>query len=127
MNLIQAFNKKLEIIEQKVYQMDKRSNPRVPYRLGWIGNYFSIATHKYSVPSNCVSFKNVSVNVPIDKLARTFCALEDFEDWLDRVRDGSKKHQQEMEKQAETKIVRFKTFASMGFCKEERDEENVPF
>ena len=53
-------------------------------------------------------------NTPVDRLARTYCAMEELAAWLDRVDAGEKLHQEEINRQAESKIVRLQTAAALG-------------
>lgn len=126
-NLIHAVNQKHKQVSQRYKNLDKRTKPRVPHKLKWIINENDATTSFVGIGE----MKYVSRSFPLDKLARTFCALEEFENWLEKVENGIKKHQEEMERQASTKICRLKTFAALS-CnfekgKKDEDEKDIPF
>mgnify|MGYP001616151550 CR=1 FL=1 len=117
MTLLEAMRIKALSLFNRTSKMATRSNPRVPHKLQWIAKEFKIFSGKTLVPVGHIPISfdmGSTAYYPTDKIARTFCALEDFEDWLNRVEIGEEKHQKEMERQALTKIVRLKTFAEMG-------------
>lgn len=115
--IILALNKKASAVATRFNNLNMSSNPRIPVKLHWLAVVLKEwGTSAQKTPQGYVSvpIKGLDGPVPIDQMARTFCALEDFESWLNKVEEGIKKHQQEIEKQSEMKIIRLKTFASLG-------------
>lgn len=117
--LIRAVKQKIQQVYNKYISLDKRSNPRPPKKLIWLieemeeRKTVKIVTH-HIFTSLFDIYNNHNHNIKLDSLARTFCALEDLENWVMKAEIGIKKHQKEMEKQAHHKIVRMKTFAEFG-------------
>ena len=111
-DLIQALKNKRDQVMMKYQRLNKRNNPRIPHKLNWIIN----STKKEKTPKGFAPLNYLidSKHNSLDQLARTFCALEEFETWIEKVEEGNKRHQVEMEKQADTKICRFKTFAALS-------------
>ena len=124
-NLIIAVSQKAKEVINRFQNLKTNTKPRVPNKLMWI------ITGKH-IPNSVCCLDNLSYSIsdiPLDKLARTFCALEDFEGWLEKVENGIKKHQAEMEKQANTKICRLKTFAVFSNFNNNNNnnETDIPF
>ena len=122
-NLIDAVFQKNKQVLQRYSNLNKNTNPRIPHKLEWI-------ISNVKIPGSFVKPDGRINNIPLDKLARTFCALEEFEEWLEKVENGIKKHQVEMERQADTKICRLKTFAALS-CNFEKSkgpgDNDTPF
>lgn len=121
--LISAVQQKIQQVKSKYSNLDKRSNPRPPSDFVWILKDMGFGTHikinqkpaKNTYRVEDVTYKRTELT-NIDRLARLFCLLEDLEDWIAKTEVGAKKHQEEMERQAATKIVRMKTFADFNYC-----------
>ena len=121
-NLLHAVKQKISQVKNKYLKLNKKGNPRPPRKLDWLAKEMN--DQKTRVDKSFVSLKEIygfNENIKLDTLARTFCALEDFENWIEKTEIGAKKHQEEMEKQANHKIVRMKTFASLGVMDEKND------
>lgn len=122
--LIDAIKWKHEQVCRRYNNLNNRNNFRVPYHIQWIFDHRKISTKAKSF-ANLRDLTN-PIN-KLDKLARTFCALEEAEEWLDKLEAGIKRHQEEMERQANTKICRLKTFVALTDFKQEKPEQDVPF
>ena len=126
--LYNAINQKIKTLSYKYNKLDRRSNPRAPHKLVWLLKEmgFSMTNKTALTPKSHASLKNLQneSNCRIDEMARTFCALEALNDWMNKVEDGAKKHQEEMEKQANGMIVQLKTFAALGDITRKND---IPF
>ena len=117
--LIVAFETKQNIIKLKLENAKFRFNPRVPHNLLWVfkglKRMVSGPYHRIKVPKGHEPIPlNKDEKITIDRLSRSFCVLENFEHWLTKAKQGEKKHQTEMEKQSESKIIRLKTWASFN-------------
>lgn len=127
MNVIDAFSQKRNSLTRKVLKMMAvlfKSKPRLPRKLQWLAYEFGISKSPGKIPPSRISVNsNFLVDCALDRLARTFCDMEEFEIWLDRVADGAKRHQAEMEKQAMGKIVKLQSFAAFF----EPEKGDVPF
>ena len=109
--LIEALNAKFNEIKDKLKTINCELKPRVPFGLSWIGKEFAFSVRSTAhAPKKYASLHNPTKH-SIDQIARTFCALEEFEAWMDRVVKGQQKHQLEMEKQAAASITRLETYA----------------
>lgn len=117
--LYHALTTKHKMVVQRYKKLDQRSKPRVPKQLEWI---VLPNGEKNGRVSLCLSNKDYIDKLYLDNMARTFVDLEKFDQWLDRSENGVKKFQVEMEKQAEDKILKLKTFAALGV-----DKENVRY
>lgn len=115
----EAISTKFLQIRNKLTELDFRTKPNPPRALRWIAQTMDERFHlkeKVFVPKGCVKINNQCGNVkieketPTDRIARTFCALEEFEEWLRRVEEGESKHQEEMERQANAKIARLSLY-----------------
>lgn len=101
-----------------------RTNPRPPHALDWI--WWLVVkrgerkdgkdwTPKWNVISR-VSYPHMAEFLPRsreDEYAKTFVALEDFMKWFDRALIGECKHQEELNRQCESKIVRLQTHIAL--------------
>lgn len=109
--MFSAFREKVTSVRARYSKLNKQMRPRVPYRLKWVVGYFNnIAV---TIDKKFFNIGDLLVeSTPIDKVARTFCLLEELDEWMDRVEAGIKKHHLEMEKQSLHKIVRWKTYTA---------------
>lgn len=127
MNVIDAFCQKRNHITRKVLKMMAvllKFKPRLPRKLQWLAYEFGLSKSPGKIPQSRISVNSNSfVDCTLDRLARTFCDMEEFEIWLDRAADGAKSHQTEMEKQAMGKIVKLQSFAAFF----EPEKGDVPF
>jgi len=91
-----------------------RTAPKIPARIAWV----EIEIRGYSSgekrPIGCCTLASInSDETPIDRVARTFAALQEFEAWIQRVKFGERKHQQDILAQCESKMIRLETEAAM--------------
>lgn len=117
----EAFAVKFAAVAKRI-QAPRRCRMRPPVALEWLVkrlmNQGNIGSEK--LPSGHwypTSYGESPTNAPLDRLARTFCALEECEAWLDRCDEAEKRHVTEIERQAESKIVRLRSFAEFGGAK----------
>lgn len=82
-----------------------RTNPTPPTRYAWL-------IKGCNAPKGYVEPLCSDSNTPLDVLARTFCAIEALDRWLDRVEAGEKRHQETLNNQAGHLIVRLQTAAA---------------
>ena len=115
MTHVEALSKK--ITELKAFAANpRRCTPRPPRELVWVYTQLTGSMSKreaVTIPSNCYWPSDYGkANGPPDRIARTFVALEELEEWLNRLDAGLAAHQVEIEKQARAKIVRLDTYAA---------------
>lgn len=119
-----AIAKKFADLRQLVESLPLRTNPRPPDKLKFLAacfTEFSVGLNDSQTPRGCIGLRIIGkavvlddlIHEPLDKLARTFVALEQFEQWLRRVSDGEQRHQAEMERQASHKMVRIETYIAL--------------
>lgn len=114
---------KFDAVKSKALALDKRSNPRPPGKLQWVAKALQVSTwgnlQNATPPGHAPLLANYGGKLTeldkqqADKLARSFCALEDFEAWLDRASVGASIHQMEIERQSASKITRMETYGAL--------------
>lgn len=115
-NLIQqqavdAINQKHSEILKLVRTINLRTKPRPPRSVSWYAAHVMGGQGIETIPSECADLWNLQRGAPLDKLARTFCVMEDFEAWFLRVIEAEKRHAEEMARQSASKIARLETYA----------------
>jgi len=119
MSIDQAFVLKAKEVMAKLEKLDKRSHPRPPARLRWLvdslcGSYGSATCPPPGYEGVTRSYSDIRTPTgPKDRLARTFVALEEIEEWITRAAAGAARHQQEVERQSNGDIVRLETYAAL--------------
>lgn len=114
-----ALLRKLAEVRNKAALLDRRFKPMPPAKLAWV-HVVVYAGGTTSIPSGhiwsgepqpvCVTYALV-VEKALDQIARSFCALEDYGQWLDRVKAGEEKHKQELVRQVSAQVTRLQTYA----------------
>lgn len=119
----EAFAAKWAAVSGRI-KTDRRCLARPPSALAWLAIKLGASGKVNAIPTPKGHWAELRYGselessklktAPVDRLARTFCALEELETWMDRVDAGQAAHRAEIEKQAAHKITRLNTFAAMG-------------
>lgn len=116
---LKAFQEKVEHVRMLLGQ--RRCYYAPPAHLRWLYDWFRGQRVQYP-PAYSSPTPNDST--PIDRVARTFCRLEEMEAWIKRLDAGMARHQAEMERQSMTKIARLKMASEFSG---KSDDEDCPF
>lgn len=127
-DLARALMVKLTAVLGRFKRLNPRYKARCPARLQWVMDSLTPDGKSEPPKGYCTLVKGLMrdesvmakyatgaaldyCTEPEDMLARTYCALEDFDDWLTRVEDGVARHEEELKRQCASKMVRLQTYA----------------